>query len=722
MKKLFFLVLLLWCGYIRGEDTPFDYYKNYSFRRVVSSLTNKKDLSAYENYIIATSFFKMKKYADALFYYSKVNFDSFSNNIFRDNFITFYTTSLNNFIEEDSASYSNYLYISNLVFFYTNNIYFDEVEKNYVNILWKTKDFDKLVNYNFMNTNLSFFKTFASLFITNSLFQTEEPNLEVEISKFSILLDYFDFLDRKIIDNLEQKYFENLISFLIKKEKFKELENILKEYYVRFGESDFYYRNYAFTQYRLGNKNEAIELLENYIKNGTRVSWQSFKTFLDLLLKEKLDEKAYSYLKKYKDFYGPSYYDYWIRVLKRTDRYLELYNWYLKLSQRVGILPEYEREVFRTLLRNNLSLAKKMASSLKGNNKFYYTYSLALINYQNKNYKSAYTNFLTIVIDYPFTYEWIVSLKYEKELRENNKKLFYEKIATKIGTLNGKKNFSKDDLLFYYAIDYYYPELKNKYKNLFNKLSIAIINFQNNFSNNIVRSEKIDNKFDKFIELEKNLPDYMCLERIKLLEKVFDKKYNLSLFYDNYDFFTNRGMEHYIVSYMNGFIINYLEKKDYFILLNKNDILKIFPTNHLEKIETYITDKDMALWAISFVREESHFRKEVVSWANAIGIAQIIPPTFEMIKKAMKLDINIYDFDDNLLAGIYHFKYLLNKYRGNIFYAVAAYNSGEGSVNKWKQKYNYIDELWAECVEYNETYYYIRKIIFSHFIYEYLVK
>lgn len=722
MKNFFFtLLLVLFWEQVFSQESPYELYKNYSFRRVISSLTNKKELSPYDNYIIATSFFKIKDYTNALFYYSKVNYDSFSNMIFRDNFISFYISALNNAVENSPEFYSNYSYISNFVYFYTNNIYLDEVEKNYVNILWKTRNFDKIISYNFINTNLSFFKSFANLFITNSLFQIENPVIDVEISKFSILLDYFDLLDKKIIDNLEQKYFENLISYLIKKNKFKELENILKAYNIKFGDSDFYYRNYAFTKYRLGNKEEAINILEDYIKNGKRVSWQSFKTFLDILLREKLDEKAYSYLKKYKDFYGPTYYEYWIRILKRTDRYLELYNWYLKLSQKVGILPEYEREIFRTLLRNNLPLAKKMALSFKDNNKFYYTYSLALINYQTKNYKSAYTNFLKVVVDYPFTYEWIVSLKYERELREGNKALFNEKITTKINTINSKKNFSKDDLLFYYAVDYYYPEIKKKYKSLFKRLNIAISNFQNNFSNNIVRSEKINEKFNEFLEIEKNLPEFMCLERVKLLEKIFDKKYSLSLFYDNYDFFTNRGMEHYIVSYLNGFFINYLDKKDYFILLDKNDILKIFPTNYLEKIEAYMNDKDMALWAISFVREESHFRKEVVSWANAIGIAQIIPQTFEMIKRAMKLDINIYDFDDNLLAGIYHFKYLLNRYKGNIYFAVAAYNSGEGSVNRWRQKYNYIDELWAECIEYNETYYYVRKIVFSYFIYNHLL-
>ncbi len=715
------IVFVFLTGAIFSEENPYEYYKNYSFRRTIVSLTNKKELSAYDNYLVATSFLKMKDYKNALFYYSKVNFDSFSNIIFRDNYITFYLSSLNNIIETDTGFYSNHQHVSNFVKFYTNNIYFDEVERTYVNILWKTKDFNKILNYDFITTNLTFFKIFASLFITNSLFQTGQIDIDVDISKFSILLDYFDLLDKKIIDNLEQKYFENLISYLIRKDKYPQLENIMKEYLIKFGETDFYYRNYAFTKYKLGNKNEAIDILEDYIKNGKRVSWQSFKTFLDILLREKLNEKAYSYIKKYKDFYGPAYYDYWVIILKRTDRYEELYNWYLKLSQKVGILPEYEREIFRTLLRNNINLAKKMALLFKGNNRFYYTYSLALINYQLKNYKTAYTNFLSIVVDYPFTYEWIVSLKYEKELRENNKKLFNERIITKITTLNSKKSFSKEDLLFYYAVDYYYPEIKNKYKSLFNKLYLSISNFQNNFSKNIVRSEKIDEKFNQFLEIEKNLPEYMCLERIKLLEKIFDKKYNFSLFYDNYDFFTNRGMEHYIVSYLNGFFINYLDKKDYFILLDKKDILKIFPTNHFEKIKTYITDKDMALLAISLLREESHFRREVVSWANAIGIAQIIPPTFEMIKRAMKIDINIHDFDDNLLAGIYHFKYLLNRYKGNIFYALAAYNGGEGSVNRWQQKYNYFNELWTECIEYNETYFYIRKIVFSQFIYEYLI-
>ncbi len=721
MKNILYLTLLL--GIFRTgvsqELTPYEYYKNYSFRRCIVNLTNKNKQASFDNYIIANSFFKLKDYSNALQYFSKVDFDSFSNQVFRDSYLYFYSSCLKEAIEKDQ-SLINYIN-TNFLVFYSNNIYIEEIEKNYLYSYWKTKNFNAILKHNFITSNLTFYSNLASIFVTNNLFEEKMLNLEnIEIQKFSILLEHYDSIDKKIISNLEQRNFENLISYLVKNKKYNELEKILDEY-KKFGESDFYYRNFAFLRYNLGYKNEAINFLENYIQKGQRVSWNSFKIFIDLLLKEKMDEKAYSFMKKYKDFYGSAYYEYWIRILKRTNRYKELYNWFEKISAKVSILPEYEREVFRTLLRNNLNLAKQMAISYKGRNSFYYTYSLALINYQQKNYASAYKNFLKIVVNHPFTYEWIVSLKYEKELREKYKKTFQETINTKITSLISRKSFSKDDILFYKAIDFYYPETKQKYKTLFKRLENALLNFQNNFSNNIVRKNETDEKFKKFLELESRLPEYMCVERIKLLENVFNKKYNFSLFYDNYNYFTNRGMEHYIVSYLNGFFINYLDKKDYFMLLTKDELLKIFPTNHLSKIESYINDRKMALYSISFIREESHFRKEVVSWANAIGIAQIIPPTFAMIKNAMKIDINIYDFDDNLFAGIYHFKYLLNKYKGNIVFAIAAYNSGEGSVNRWKKNYNYIDELWTECVEYNETYFYIRKIVFSQFIYNYIL-
>jgi len=79
----------------------------------------------------------------------------------------------------------------------------------------------------------------------------------------------------------------------------------------------------------------------------------------------------------------------------------------------------------------------------------------------------------------------------------------------------------------------------------------------------------------------------------------------------------------------------------------------------------------------AIVKTESDFDPYAVSRKGARGLMQLMPA------KASDLSVrNVFDPRQNLDGGIRHVSYLLKKYDGNVRLTLAAYNAGEGAVEK----------------------------------------
>lgn len=79
----------------------------------------------------------------------------------------------------------------------------------------------------------------------------------------------------------------------------------------------------------------------------------------------------------------------------------------------------------------------------------------------------------------------------------------------------------------------------------------------------------------------------------------------------------------------------------------------------------------------SVVSTESSFQPDAVSPAGAQGLMQLMPET----AKELGID-NSFDPQQNLLGGCRYLKGLLQKYDGDIDHALAAYNWGQGNVDR----------------------------------------
>jgi soluble lytic murein transglycosylase len=135
-----------------------------------------------------------------------------------------------------------------------------------------------------------------------------------------------------------------------------------------------------------------------------------------------------------------------------------------------------------------------------------------------------------------------------------------------------------------------------------------------------------------------------------------------------------------------------------------------------------IDREDVELPAIyAIARQESGFRKAVVSPAGAQGLLQLMPPTAEEVADRLGLD---YSFDRltsdaayNTTLGAAYLGSLLARFNGSYAMSFAAYNAGEGRVEEWVKAYgdprrsgtDVVD--WIESIPIEETHNYVQRTL-----------
>ncbi len=96
------------------------------------------------------------------------------------------------------------------------------------------------------------------------------------------------------------------------------------------------------------------------------------------------------------------------------------------------------------------------------------------------------------------------------------------------------------------------------------------------------------------------------------------------------------------------------------------------------------------------IKAESDFDHKAVSRKGAMGLMQLMPGTASMYR----VD-NSFDPWSNIEGGVRYLRYLLDQFKGDLPLALAAYNAGEASV----QKYN------NQIPPYEETQSYVKRVL-----------
>lgn len=87
--------------------------------------------------------------------------------------------------------------------------------------------------------------------------------------------------------------------------------------------------------------------------------------------------------------------------------------------------------------------------------------------------------------------------------------------------------------------------------------------------------------------------------------------------------------------------------------------------------------------ALAVAWQESGWRQNVVSWAGAIGVMQLLPSTGEWVGDAMLgTAVDVHDLRHNVRAGVRLLAHYLARYDGNRDLVLAAYYQGQTAVDR----------------------------------------
>jgi soluble lytic murein transglycosylase len=124
-------------------------------------------------------------------------------------------------------------------------------------------------------------------------------------------------------------------------------------------------------------------------------------------------------------------------------------------------------------------------------------------------------------------------------------------------------------------------------------------------------------------------------------------------------------------------------------------------------------------WAI--MREESSFYPRAESFANALGLTQMMTKTAQRFAKWPVTREVLFDPDKNVEVGSKFLAFLLDHYDGAVPLVISGYNAGEGGVDRWlRERGNLELDEFIETIPFDETRGYTKRVLSSYLTYAWL--
>jgi peptidoglycan lytic transglycosylase len=146
------------------------------------------------------------------------------------------------------------------------------------------------------------------------------------------------------------------------------------------------------------------------------------------------------------------------------------------------------------------------------------------------------------------------------------------------------------------------------------------------------------------------------------------------------------------------------------------EILKIiFPLSYWDLIRKYSAENNLDPFLVAaLISQESTFVPDIRSYANAVGLTQLMAPTARQYAKTLNLTYSprlLTNPETNIRIGL---AYLAAKIRefGEVHLALASYNAGERPVHRWVRERGDLErEEFIDDIPYPQTQNYVKKIL-----------
>lgn len=146
--------------------------------------------------------------------------------------------------------------------------------------------------------------------------------------------------------------------------------------------------------------------------------------------------------------------------------------------------------------------------------------------------------------------------------------------------------------------------------------------------------------------------------------------------------------------------------------------------------EESVTDAANALgldryWVYAIMREESGFRPEIESWANARGLLQLMEGTAndmaQLTGRGSVRASELFDPEINIELGTQFMRTLADRFDAHPALIFAGYNGGHGNVNSWLRARGDMPlDLWVEEIPYAQTRHYVKRVTMTWWVYHWL--
>ncbi|HEY6644042.1 lytic transglycosylase domain-containing protein [Povalibacter sp.] len=156
-----------------------------------------------------------------------------------------------------------------------------------------------------------------------------------------------------------------------------------------------------------------------------------------------------------------------------------------------------------------------------------------------------------------------------------------------------------------------------------------------------------------------------------------------------------------------------------------NDYALLYPRPYDREVRVAakLTDVDADL-IYGVMRQESLYRADAVSSANAYGLLQLILPTARSTAQRWQRprpsasDLLVPSTSVTLGAG--QLRMLLDRFGGQTAVALAGYNAGPSAATRWLPRESIDPDIWIENIPYNETRTYVQRVLWHTIVFGWL--